>query len=83
MSKETFNDLIGQLNETDKRFVKLGWVVDTTPYTWYGNLGNGTRVAGETDMVAIDQQGNIHVLDFKTTRSSKRFGLYLDPETGK
>lgn len=83
MSKETFNDLIEQLKETDKRFVKLGWVVDTTPYTWYGNLGNGTRIAGETDMIAIDQQGNIHVLDFKTTRSSKRFGLYLDPETGK
>lgn len=83
MSKETFNDLIEQLKETDKRFVKLGWVVDTTPYTWYGNLGNGTRVAGETDMIAIDQQGNIHVLDFKTTRSSKRFGLYLDPESGK
>jgi hypothetical protein len=54
MSKQTFNYLIEGLKETDKRFVKLGWVVDTTPYTWYGNLGNGTRVAGETDMIAID-----------------------------
>jgi hypothetical protein len=40
----------------------------------------GTRFAGATDMIAVDQQGYIHVLDFKTTRNANRFETYLQYE---
>ena len=38
-------------------------------------MANGTRFAGTTDLIAVDQQGKIHVLDFKTTASPTRFDL--------
>jgi hypothetical protein len=34
---------------------------------------NGIRIAGETDLIAIDKEGNIHILDFKTTKNKNRF----------
>ena len=73
MSDVTFNSIIKQLNKLQERFNDLGWVVDTNSYTWYGQFGNGIKMAGETDMIAIDKQGNIHVLDFKTTSDLSKF----------
>ena len=73
MTDATFNSLIKQLNQIQQYFNKLGCIVDTTPYTWYCQLPNGTRIAGETDMIAIDRDGKIHIIDFKTTRYRTRF----------
>ena len=81
MSDNTFNGIVSQLNKLQERFNNLGWVVDTYSYTWHGQLGNGVRVAGETDMIAIDRDGNIHVLDFKTTRNLSRFDTVLEYKT--
>jgi len=53
----------------------MGWIIDTTPYTWRGTTNNGDKIAGETDVIAIDKNGNIHILDFKTTKNSTRFKL--------
>ena len=75
MSQATFENIILQLNELNDKFINAGWVLDTTPYTWYTTLPDGRRVAGETDMLAIDPNGNIHILDFKTTRSPYRFNI--------
>lgn len=84
MSEETFNSVVKQLTQLRNYLVnELHWVIDTTPYTWFGTMKNGKQVAGETDMIAIDQAGGIHVLDFKTTRSSNRFKELIDPETGE
>lgn len=80
MSDETFKKIVKQLKKLNKRFIDLGWVVDTTPYTWYGEF-NGVRVAGETDMIAVDRSGHIHVLDFKTTRSHKLYRATIDFDT--
>jgi hypothetical protein len=75
MSDETFNSVIEQLQELKKRFNTLKWTVYTDELTWYGQMANGTRFAGTTDLIAVDQQGKIHVLDFKTTASPTRFDL--------
>jgi len=81
MSDNTFNTIISQLNNLQERFNDLGWVVDTYSYTWYGQFSNGIRMAGETDMIAVDREGNIHILDFKTTASSYRFNTVLQYKT--
>lgn len=73
MNDDVFAGIIKQLDKLNKYFVDLGWVVDVTPYTWYSQMQNGIRIAGETDMIAIDKEGKVHILDFKTTRSSTRF----------
>jgi hypothetical protein len=82
MSDDAFGDLYSQLIDFNDYLVNtLGWVVDTTDYTWFGTNLNGKRVAGETDMIAIDQSGDIHIIDFKTSRSRNRFDTIIDPET--
>ena len=81
MSDVTYNSIISQLNKLQDRFNRLGWVVDTYSYTWYGQFSNGIKMAGETDMIAIDKQGNIHILDFKTTRDLGKFDTKLQYKT--
>lgn len=81
MNDAVFNNIIVQLNTLQNRFNDLGWVVDTNSYTWYGKFPNGVNMAGETDMIAIDQQGNIHILDFKTTSDQSKFDSRLEYKT--
>lgn len=75
MSDEVFKSVIDQLKSLDQRFKKLKWSVYTEELTWYGQMSNGTRFAGTTDLIAVDQQGRIHVLDFKTTANATRFDI--------
>lgn len=88
MTDAIFRDTIEQFKKLQAIFTTRGWVLDTTPYTWYFTTNNGKRVAGETDLIAIDQDGNIHVLDFKTTKNINRFKKIrqfktTNPLTGK
>ena len=32
--------------------------------------GKRVNIAGETDMIAVDQDGGIHIIDFKTSKKS-------------
>ena len=41
----------------------------STPIVWTGQLADGTLVAGETDLIAIDRNGDIHIIDFKTSKN--------------
>lgn len=75
MSDEVFKSVIDQLKNLDQRFKQLKWSVYTEELTWYGQMSNGTRFAGTTDLIAVDQQGRIHVLDFKTTSNATRFDI--------
>lgn len=75
MSDAVFSSVISQLNKLNEQFTAMGWIVDTTPYTWRGTTKDGVKIAGETDVIAIDRNGNIHILDFKTTKNSTRFKL--------
>ena len=73
MTQAVFDDAIRAAKNVKKVLQERGWVLDTTPYTWYMQSNNGTRIAGETDLIAIDREGNIHILDFKTTKNKNRF----------
>jgi hypothetical protein len=47
----------------------------TQPYTWHtlrfdSKTGKRINIAGETDMIAVDQDGGIHIIDFKTSKKS-------------
>ena len=68
MSDEQIRDLVIELAGILKQFTDLGWVLNTNAYTWHAEFPGVSRVAGETDMIGIDQDGKIHIIDFKTSR---------------
>lgn len=59
-------DVLRQL----KSFHDLGWVVQSEKLTLYGEFKGVGRVAGEPDLIAIDQDGGIHMIDIKTSAKS-------------
>lgn len=59
-------DVLRQL----KSFHGLGWVVQSEKLTLYGEFKGVGRVAGEPDLIAIDQDGGIHMIDIKTSTKS-------------
>lgn len=59
-------DVLRQL----KSFHDLGWVVQSEKLTLYGEFKGVGRVAGEPDLIAIDQDGGIHMIDIKTSKNS-------------
>lgn len=59
-------DVLRQL----KSFHDLGWVVQSEKLTLYGEFKGVGRVAGEPDLIAIDQDGGIHMIDIKTSTKS-------------
>lgn len=68
MSDEQIRNLVIELAGILKQFTDLGWVLNTNAYTWHAEFPGVGRVAGETDMIGIDQDGKIHIIDFKTSR---------------
>ena len=75
MDENTYNDFVRQLNLIKEEYDKLGWTLIAEPHYFYSELydnrtGKVRRVAGETDMIAIDKQGNYHIIDFKTSKNN-------------
>lgn len=68
ISDEQIRDLVIELAGILKQFTDLGLVLNTNAYTWHAEFPGVGRVAGETDMIGIDQDGKIHIIDFKTSR---------------
>ena len=60
---------------TKKVYVEeLGYVLWTSPFTIYtedfkNKEGGSINIAGEVDMLAIDQEGNTIIIDFKTSKN--------------
>ena len=46
-----------------------GYIFYSKPVTWTGKLADGTEIAGETDLLAIDREGNVAIIDFKTSKN--------------
>lgn len=67
MSDEQVRNLVIELAGLLKQFTDLGWQLNTNAYTWHAEFPGVGRVAGETDMIGIDQDGKIHIIDFKTS----------------
>lgn len=70
MSDEQVRNLVIELAGLLKQFTDLGWILNTVPYTWHAEFPGVGRVAGETDMIGVDQDGKIHIIDFKTSKYS-------------
>lgn len=71
---EEFEKTIDDLYQLFKQYQILGWELNTEPVVWYAQFANGW-VAGETDMLAVDRDGNIHIIDFKTASSKEGSGI--------
>lgn len=70
MSDEQVRNLVIELAGILKQFTDLGWQLNTNAYTWHAEFPGVGRVAGETDMIGVDQDGKIHIIDFKTSKYS-------------
>jgi len=67
-NRPAFEAIIDDLYNLFDQYDKLGWELSTEPIVWHAKFNNGW-LAGETDMLGVDQEGNIHIIDFKTASS--------------
>ena len=66
-----FKNLVNQARERYDYYTnKLGWKLIALPITWRADFKNTGWVAGETDMIGVDKDGNMHIIDFKTSVNS-------------
>lgn len=68
-SQEAFDNLIKQLKELKKSFDDRGYKVFANNIVLYHNY-NGLRVAGEVDLLVVDNKGNFLIYDMKTSKYS-------------
>jgi len=72
-SYDEFKRTIDQLRKAYWYYTeKLQWKLLTLPLTWRAKFNTGW-MAGETDLIAVDKDGDIHIIDFKT--SMRPFGI--------
>lgn len=68
---DAFKTFINQARERYDYYTnKLGWTLIALPITWRANFKNTGWVAGETDLIGVDEDGGIHIIDFKTSKNS-------------
>ena len=66
---DQFKDTINQLRSQYEYYVNtLGWKLIALPIKWHSKFVNTGWIAGETDLVGVDQNGDIHIIDFKTSK---------------
>ena len=70
MSDKAFVDLITTLNEIKSAMNQMGERFLTDNIVLFQKYPDGTRVAGEVDILAIDKDGNFKIYDVKTSRYS-------------
>lgn len=74
ISEEIFDKLVDDLKKFKDKMETLGYVLYTQPTCLYYEKTNpdGTKVkiAGEPDLIAIAPDGNISLIDFKTSKYS-------------
>lgn len=67
MSVESFNDLLSTLSEIKSTISDSGETFLTDNIVLYQKYPDGTRVAGEVDILSIDKNGNFKIYDVKTS----------------
>ena len=70
MSDKAFVDLLARLNEIKTNIQQSGERFLTDNIVLYQKYPDGTRVAGEVDILAVDKNGNFKIYDVKTSRYS-------------
>lgn len=70
MSESAFIDLITTLNRIKSNMEQLGERFLADNIVLYKKYPDGTRVAGEVDILSVDKDGNFRIYDVKTSRYS-------------
>lgn len=70
MSEEAFNSLLDRLNAIKANIEARGEKFLTNNIVLYQKYADGTRVAGEVDILAVDRNGNFKIYDVKTSKYS-------------
>lgn len=71
MTQQQFNDFLSDLDKVKAEYDRLGYKISTKVHTIFTTIQgpNGPqRVAGQTDIIAVDQFGHVHIIDTKTSR---------------
>lgn len=72
MSEKAFTDLIASLTEIRSNIETRGERFLTNNIVLFQKYADGTRVAGEVDILSVDADGNFRIYDVKTSR----YGFY-------
>lgn len=70
MSEKAFTDLIAPLTEIRSNIEARGERFLTNNIVLFQKYQDGTRVAGEVDILSVDADGNFRIYDVKTSRYS-------------
>ena len=70
MSEKAFTDLIASLTEIRSNIEARGERFLTNNIVLFQKYADGTRVAGEVDILSVDANGNFRIYDVKTSRYS-------------
>lgn len=70
MSEKAFTDLIASLTEIRSNIETRGERFLTNNIVLFQKYADGTRVAGEVDILSVDAGGNFRIYDVKTSRYS-------------
>lgn len=70
MSERAFTDLITSLTEIRSNIEARGERFLTNNIVLFQKYADGTRVAGEVDILSVDADGNFRIYDVKTSRYS-------------
>lgn len=77
MDDSTFEKLKQDIIDVKSDFESKGWVLLPQQYCWYTELEGIGRIAGETDMLAVDTDGSVYLIDFKTSKRSYKYGTQV------
>lgn len=70
LSEGAFIDLITKLTEIKSKMEQLGETFMTNNIVLFQKYADGTRIAGEVDILSVDKNGNFKIYDVKTSRYS-------------
>jgi hypothetical protein len=70
MSEYAFNDLITSLTEIKSNIEARGETFLTNNVVLFQKYNDGSRVAGEVDILSVDSNGNFKIYDVKTSKYS-------------
>lgn len=70
MSEKAFTDLITSLTEIRSNIEARGERFLTNNIVLFQKYADGTRIAGEVDILSVDADGNFRIYDVKTSRYS-------------
>lgn len=70
MSENAFIDLITSLNRIKSNMEQMGERFLADNIVLFQKYSDGTRVAGEIDILSVDKDGNFRIYDVKTSRYS-------------